>query len=288
VLTTFADADSFLRAVGPELEQNEAEHHLLLGVATAMRGSGPLPASATFLATVSDASGLALAALMTPSRPLVLASDRQDVTTALEPLWDALTASGHAPRKVVATRQHATAFVAGWQRRTGCATRLHMRQRLYVLTEVRAVPNARGVLRVAGPSDVQLVADWRMAFEREALGEVSPSEAVAAAEGRVAAGDIFLWVDGEPRSMAGRARPTARGIAVNAVYTPPEWRGRGYATACVARLSAQLLDEGREFCVLYTDLANPTSNAIYARIGYRGIRDLELYDLAGDPDSGSR
>jgi predicted GNAT family acetyltransferase len=70
------------------------------------------------------------------------------------------------------------------------------------------------------------------------------------------------------------------GIAINAVYTPPELRGRGYATGCVASLSARMLDEGRTFCVLYTDLANPTSNAIYARIGYRGIRDFELYDLS--------
>jgi predicted GNAT family acetyltransferase len=282
MLTTFADADGFLRAVGPALEPHEAEHHLLLGVATAMRGSTPLPSNAAFLAAVSDASGLALAALMTPSRPLVLASDRDDITTALEPLWDGLTASGHAPRKVVARTAHAAAFIAGWQRRTGCATRLHMRQRLHVLTEVRAVPDAPGALRVAGPSDVQLVADWRAVFEREALGEVSPRDALAAASGRVAAGDVFLWVDGEPRSMAARARPTARGIAVNAVYTPPAWRGRGYATTCVARLSAQLLDEGREFCVLYTDLANPTSNAIYARIGYRGVCDFDLYDLVAD------
>jgi uncharacterized protein len=281
VLTTFADADGFLRAVGPTLEAHEAEHHLVLGVANALRSSPPLTADAAFFATVSDAAGLALAALMTPPRPLALASDRDDVTTALEPLWNGLTASGHAPRKVLGTTQHAEAFVAGWERRTGCATRLHMRQRLHVLTDVRPVPDAPGVLRVAGPSDVQLVAEWRAAFEREALGEVSPAGAPVA-EGRVAAGDVYLWVDGEPRSMAARARPTARGIAINAVYTPPEWRGRGYATTCVARLSAQLLDEGREFCVLYTDVANPTSNAIYARIGYRGIRDFDLYDLVID------
>jgi predicted GNAT family acetyltransferase len=180
---------------------------------------------------------------------------------------------------VLGTTQHAEAYIAGWQRRTGCATHLRMRQRLHVLTDVRAVPDAPGVMRVAGPSDVQLIADWRAAFEREALGEASPADALATAEHRVAAGDVYLWVDGEPRSMAARARPTTRGIAVNAVYTPPEWRRRGYATACVARLSAQLLDEGREFCVLYTDLANPTSNAIYARIGYRGLRDFALYDL---------
>lgn len=79
--------------------------------------------------------------------------------------------------------------------------------------------------------------------------------------------------------MAGSARPTKRAIAVNGVYTPPEWRSRGYATACVAALSELLLRRGFEFCVLYTDLSNPTSNAIYTRIGYRPVRDFLMYEL---------
>ena len=81
--------------------------------------------------------------------------------------------------------------------------------------------------------------------------------------------------------MAGSARPTRRAIAVNAVYTPPEWRRHGYATACVAELSGLLLRRGFEMCVLYTDLANPTSNAVYTRIGYQPVRDFLMYDLAG-------
>jgi predicted GNAT family acetyltransferase len=83
-----------------------------------------------------------------------------------------------------------------------------------------------------------------------------------------------VWDDGGPRAMAATARPTPGGIAVNSVFTPPAGRGRGYATALVAALSRRMLADGRRFCVLFTDLANPTSNAIYARIGYRPVRDL--------------
>jgi predicted GNAT family acetyltransferase len=77
--------------------------------------------------------------------------------------------------------------------------------------------------------------------------------------------------------MAAKIRPTAHGIAVGMVYTPPEFRGRGYATSCVAQLSQQLLASGFEFCALYTDLANPISNHIYARIGYRPVADGIMY-----------
>lgn len=97
---------------------------------------------------------------------------------------------------------------------------------------------------------------------------------------RVAAGDVLLWEDeGRPVSIASRARPTVNGVTINFVYTPPALRGRGYATACVAHLSQQELDRGREFCTLFADLANPTSNGIYLRIGYEPLGEFIEIDL---------
>jgi hypothetical protein len=83
-----------------------------------------------------------------------------------------------------------------------------------------------------------------------------------------------LWeVDGQPVSMAGFSGQTITGIRVNAVFTPPELRGRGYATACVGHLTRNLLDRYR-FCFLFTDQANPVSNHVYAKIGYRPVCDV--------------
>ena len=84
---------------------------------------------------------------------------------------------------------------------------------------------------------------------------------------------LVLWEDGEPVSVAGYGGRTPNGIRVGPVYTPPELRGRGYASALVAGLSTMLLAEGRKFCFLYTDLANPTSNRIYEQIGYERVCD---------------
>jgi predicted GNAT family acetyltransferase len=66
-------------------------------------------------------------------------------------------------------------------------------------------------------------------------------------------------------------------MAISLVYTPPDLRQRGYATACVASLSQMLLDEGWQFCTLFTDLANPTSNSIYRKIGYKPVGDFHDY-----------
>jgi predicted GNAT family acetyltransferase len=75
--------------------------------------------------------------------------------------------------------------------------------------------------------------------------------------------------------MADLRRETAHGIAVSLVYTPPRWRNKGYASSCVASLTKRVLDNGKRFCCLFTDLANPTSNSIYQRIGYGEICDVD-------------
>src|SRR5206468_2082657 len=92
---------------------------------------------------------------------------------------------------------------------------------------------------------------------------------------RLAARQMFLWKDasGHAVTMAGWSGRTPNGTRINAVYTPPENRRRGYASACVASLSQHLLDSGRRFCFLYTDLTNPTSNNIYQKIGYQRVGD---------------
>ena len=79
--------------------------------------------------------------------------------------------------------------------------------------------------------------------------------------------------------MVGFGGKTPNGIRVSFVYTPEAMRGRGYATACVAALTQMLIDRGNRYCVLYADLANAASNAIYQRIGYEPLCDAAEYEL---------
>jgi predicted GNAT family acetyltransferase len=128
-------------------------------------------------------------------------------------------------------------------------------------------------MRDAGPGDRPLVLDWFRAFAEEAIGESPDDESVAhAADHRLEAEDagVALWEDGRAVSLASFGNPTPNGIRIGPVYTPPEYRRRGYASALVAELSERLLAE-RRFCFLFTDLANPTANKIYEQIGYRRV-----------------
>ena len=136
----------------------------------------------------------------------------------------------------------------------------------------------------ARPAHRALVTEWLAAFQRDVWGTdpTGPETAAMAdrwvgdARGRA----LYLWeVAGRPVSMAGASGATPRGIRIGAVYTPPEGRGRGYASNLVAAVSQAQLDAGRTFCCLYTDLANPTSNHIYQEIGYEPVVDFDKVDF---------
>ena len=127
-------------------------------------------------------------------------------------------------------------------------------------------------MRTGEGPDLELLERWAAAFARE-IGEPHLADA-AITRRRIAKGQLMIWEDGgQPVAMAGSAGATPSGIRVNAVYTPPPLRNRGYASTLVAKLSQQLLDAGRRFCFLYTDLATPTSNKIYKAIGYEPIAE---------------
>jgi len=169
----------------------------------------------------------------------------------------------------------ALTFAGAWTELTGVTARPGTEQRLYRLDAVTPLP-APGRLRRARLEDAPLVRGWADAFARDVHMRFGPGEERVA--GWVEQRSLYIWEDGaEPVSMAVAHGVTPNGIRIGYVYTPPERRRRGYAGACVADLSQRLLDEGRAFCVLYADLSNTTTNALYQRMGYRPIQDVRDY-----------
>ncbi|MGQ4433088.1 MULTISPECIES: GNAT family N-acetyltransferase [unclassified Streptomyces] len=183
---------------------------------------------------------------------------------------------------VMAELDTASEFAEEWGRRTGSTHRLHARQRLYRLGELtppRSSPPGRA--RIATAHDREQLTRWYVEFT-EALGESSPSQDPGEwADSRIAYGGITLWEtpDGTPVSMAGITPKVAGQVRVAPVYTPADLRGRGYAGAVTAEVSGMARAANAEEVLLFTDLANPTSNALYQRLGYRPVEDFAGYDF---------
>jgi predicted GNAT family acetyltransferase len=174
------------------------------------------------------------------------------------------------------------AFGAAWERETGGRAVLREAQRLYRLGTLAApapVPGQRG--RLASAADRDLLADWVGAFARE-VGGPPPRHPGRYADHRIAYGGLALWEDaGRPVSLAGRT-PVLHGMArVAPVYTPVPLRRRGYAAAATALVCQTALAAGAREVLLFTDLANPTSNALYQRLGFRPVRDHRAVDFTG-------
>jgi predicted GNAT family acetyltransferase len=185
-----------------------------------------------------------------------------------------LVASGRPLQGVNAEEETAWTFADAWRRYTGDVAEIHRRMCLFRLAELAAPqPAPKGTSRQATARDRGLLIDWLGAFAIEA-GDLATQDQGAAADERLSYGGITLWEeDGVPVSVAGVTRTVAGMVRVGPVYTPPAQRGHGYAAGATVAVSQAALDAGATDVLLYTDLANPTSNALYQRLGYRPVED---------------
>jgi ribosomal protein S18 acetylase RimI-like enzyme len=263
------DAGAYLDQAGDFLRRRPVEHSVLLSVATSRLGErpgdGPEP---NLWLWVEQAGDVVAAAQHTPPHGAYLSTGpvaaMHLMARALRELRPALPGVGgiaEAPRE----------FAAEWGRLGGGPAGTAMGEALYAADAVTIPSGVAGRLRQATHGDAPLLRVWCDEFVAEAGVTAAPGDAIGR---RIDAGTLFVWeVDGAVVSMAATTPPQAGVSRIQLVYTPPEQRKRGYASACVASLTAHELAQPGRTCMLYADLANPTSNGIYQAIGYRRVGD---------------
>jgi GNAT superfamily N-acetyltransferase len=270
------DSVRFRAAVEPFLAADTARNQLLLGILhTIVAEPGVYPEF--HLWSARDAGDVVGVALRTPPHNVALADPTDPA--AIEPLADAVMRDDPRAPGVVANVPWADRFAARWIERVGVTPRLTVLQGVFGLTTVREPRQAPGSPRRLGANDRELVLPWFTAFADEALPEEmrersrQPARIDSLLDDSNDDSGLWSWdVEGEPRSLTGFTRIPGGG-RIGPVYTPPEERGRGYASNLVAWISSWLLETGAEACYLYTDLANPTSNKIYIDIGYEQVAE---------------
>jgi predicted GNAT family acetyltransferase len=286
-LTRYSDVTAFYQRAEPYLMEHEAEHCLMLGICGALLCNTQRLEGEPYLATVEHEGAVVAVALRTPPYNIVLslpAPGHSVEQMAALVAADARAVYGMLPG-VFAPSAISRAFADAWQQLTGQSYSLTISERTYQLDRVIPVNGVPGTMRRAQEADRALLVRWIAEFSQEALvGEqIDPEQwADEALASLLDMRGLYVWEDGEPVTMVGYQGPTPHGMRIGPVYTPPEQRRKGYASACTAALSQHLLDGGRRFCFLYTDLANKTSNHVYKEIGYQPVADVDMYTF-GEP-----
>ena len=285
IIVSYNQAKSYLSVMQEILEENESANSLMLGVLLRLQNEPEQFKHVPFLRTTHDTQGLLAAAVQTPPKSVLFYHDRPNFySDSLGIFAVDLFQNNFNPPGVLAQREVADAFANIWSSVSGMATELALRERLYECAEVRYKAEASGDLREPKPDELPMIIEWAEAME----SEFGLPEAGQDTEARIThffkTHALFVWADASRAvSMVLKTRPTRNTISISGVYTPPSLRNRGFASAAVSTLTRRLLDSGIKKCVLFTDLGNPTSNAIYQRIGYIPVVDYNFHKFTRQP-----
>jgi uncharacterized protein len=267
------DPAQVLEAAAPHLASDPVRHNVILTllhnrVAAPAPGrywvvkSGPKPVGVVFQSPLDNV------ATVTPMPKVA-------VVAAV----DAIVEQGvHLPgvNGVASTAAH---FAGQWTERTKSAAAQTQGNRIYEVARVVRPRAAPGTCRIADARDRDRLIEWFDEFHEDAVGGRPSGETAALVDHRLGQEQLWVWDDGRPVSMTGVSAPVAGVARVGPVYTPPSHRNHGYASALVAQVSEGVRGRGHR-CILYTDLANPTSNSLYRALGYRAVDEALAYRFA--------
>ena len=276
-LNRFQDAKEFYSRTQEYLLEKEFINSLLLRIGKIFVDRPKTYKEPPYLATVERDNNIVAVAIKTPQRNLIL-SDVQDLTALENIAEDIHKNEGEIPGVTGLTKETQT-FAKIWENLTGQSYKISMHLRIHKLEKVQLINKATGHLRLATCSDRDLLLFWIKAFYQEAAGSIS-ANINKEVDRYLKEKNVYFWQDNNKSvSFASGSRSTLNCVNIGPVYTPPEYRRKGYATSMVADLSQMLLDKGFKYCLLFTDLANPTSNNIYRKIGYQPVSDWNEYSF---------
>lgn len=293
-LEFITDPADFLAAAGDYLADRALVATVMTTVAVRTvreQGAGTPPPEGDWWLVVRDGTGEIVSAAMrtAPFSPRPIYLMPMPDTAAVE-LARALHGRGEEVVAVNGALPAAELCAGELARLTGGTHAITIHTRLHVLAELIPPRPVPGRLARATPADIDLVEEWFAAFFGDADEQAGRDRGVGHDEvpardvllARITSGEIWFWLDegGRHVHLTGAGAP-AYGVArVGPVYTPPEERGRGWASNAVAEMSRRILAQGARAC-LFTDQANPTSNRLYAALGYRPVVDMA--DVAVTP-----
>jgi predicted GNAT family acetyltransferase len=274
----YQNTDSFNQRVRDFLLRNEALHHAMLSqFDTITHSAQTLQQCPELISIESNGEILAVAINNAGNRVFISMLTHLD---AVDLLAQHLQKYGtlsmvNAPPNIA---QH---FAQVWTQLTGQVHKLEMTLCAYRLQQLHPFTWTKGQLRQATTADISLVNQWFVAFFEEALGSLAHYSQDWVNQ-QIHEGHVFLWEDGVPVSMGCKMGQAANGYRVSFIFTPPEYRQKGYGKTCTAAVTQRLLDDGQRYCFLYADKNNTVTKLMYEAIARSAAPEAIGYELMGE------
>lgn len=273
-LVTFTDAERFLdRCEGWLLERSDIHNTMYSSLLLVARQSRVITGPYWFGAIENGDGDIVACGFHNLPDGLYMAEIPDSIVDAVvESIIDAVG----VPHRIMAPRDTAALLVERSSERSGVWGRLHDRWLTYRLDEaVAGVEGVSGRLRKGRQEEDDLIAKWGRAYEEEEPGHINVPEFMLRKRFE---GNLYIWDHNGPRSLLTLSGPAGKGIRISSVFTPHDFRRRGYASAAVATVSEAQLSSGREFIVLSVIDGHPAER-IYQRLGFRLLGSRDCYEM---------
>ena len=271
--TTHTDIAAFYKKVEPFLLIKEAINNLPLGILKDKIGDEYEEGE---LYLVLEDNGNVAMVIVQTFKNLILSGDEKYAIEAM----DYLITLRHPINGFIGEPKLVKNCIHHLANKTQQNYILKVNQRIYKIEQVNPIQLSPGTFDTLKEDDIQIATKWVMDFHHFIEEPLSKERSEQVALKAIKEQSLFgWWQNNRLVSIAKKARPSQNGVVINTVYTPPEFRSQGFGSSCVWSLTSLLLKEF-SFCSLYTDLANPTSNNIYMKIGYKPVEDSLVMEIA--------
>ena len=270
MIVAYKTPQQFLDKTKSLLEKKELENNLILGICNQFINKTAAQENCVFINSLGNHQ-IKASSIKTAEKAIVSGTSRQPVY--LKELAEYYLENNIPLKGVFGENFYAKKFSDYYDKEYVVEMTLILHQ----LISVNKLSPASGHFKMAGKRDINTITDWTLQFEKDARATLvhTPEQILATVQERIALGNIFKWTDqGKMVSIAAINRKTKNTGIVGLVFTPKKYRGKGYATSLVQKLSIYILEKGFTYCGLFTDKANPASNHIYQKIGYKPITEF--------------
>lgn len=281
VVREYENAEGFLGDYEAVMLEREAVSQLLLFNAYQNRYNRSME-NIIFGAVLEEERPVLLFCNQTAFNLVVYVVQQESVASAATALADYFTEQHILLKGIVARHDVCQSFVERYKKQSGRGFEEKLGMDIMEIRKVNDIRPVEGRQRLAIPEEAKMLTDWMIEFQIEALAcELDYEAALQKVLKYIERQEIHVYENEENQvvTMAITTRKLSHGTAVAYVFTPEEYRGRGYAAANMYYLSKQLLEQGDEFCTLFVDKKNPLSNRAYEKVGYIILEDSYEFKL---------